>query len=240
MNLFFKKILLVAAIFFAQGLKAQVEIKSTDLDRIKPKSVKKLIIEQQQQDILYFSDLKPSLAGNDYEGYKSYTKKYKVEGDMDEVWQAYVGTDQTQVWNNSKSSFAMLYSRKSDQINYADKPYFGLEKGLIYYLNLKVVMGFYKLPVAFEILQVDSEQKIIEMSYLKGGKASGKQIIRFTSLENGDTEVIHENYFKSESKFRDKYLYPYFHTRIINKFHHKMKKNVRQQHIEEERMLAGK
>ncbi len=134
----------------------------------------------------------------------------------------------------------MLYSRQADRINYADKPYFGLETGLIYYLNLKVLMGLYKLPVAFEILKVDEGQKIIEMSYLKGGKAQGKQIIQFIALKNGDTEIVHENYFRSESKFRDKYLYPFFHTRIINKFHHKIRKRINQQHREDEQLLAGK
>ncbi len=240
MNLFLRIAFVTAAVFFTNCLLAQVRISSVNLSRIEQKSVKKLIREQQNSDQVYFTDLEPSLADNDYDGYRSYTKKYVVKGSEAEVWQAYANTDQTKVWNNSKSSFAMLYSRQADEINYADKPYFGLENGLIYYLNLKVLMGFYKLPVAFEILNVDKEQRIIEMSYLQGGKAQGKQIIHLTALENGDTEVVHENYFKSESKFRDKYLYPFFHTRIINKFHHKIRKRINQHHREDDRLLAGK
>ena len=93
-------------------------------------------------------------------------------------------------------------------------------------MNLKLLNGLYNLPVAFEITKIDEGNKMIEFSYLKGGKARGAQVIQLMSTDRGYTKVVHKSYVQSHSKFRDKYLYPYFHNKIINEFHGNMRRLI--------------
>jgi hypothetical protein len=77
----------------------------------------------------------------------------------------------------------------------------------------------YNLAVAFEIIAIDVLNREIIFSYVEGGKSQGEQSIQFIDTKDGYTEIIHSTLFKSDSKFRDKFLYPKFHIKAINEFH---------------------
>ena len=85
-------------------------------------------------------------------------------------------------------------------------------------------MGLVKVPVAFEIITVDEKEKVIEFSYMDDNKSKGVQRIKYTTADNGKIKIVHTSYFKSNSRFRDKFMYPFFHKRIINSFHRNMRK----------------
>ena len=85
-------------------------------------------------------------------------------------------------------------------------------------------MGIYNVPVAFEFITVDSVQKVIEFSYIEGNKSSGVQQIKFLDMGGNRTKILHISYFKSNSPFRDRWLYPFFHIKIVNNFHRNMKR----------------
>ena len=63
----------------------------------------------------------------------------------------------------------------------------------------------------------------MKFCYVEGGKAAGSQMIKLVSKGPNTTEVIHDTYYKSGSKFRDEKLYPIVHERIINEFHRNVK-----------------
>jgi hypothetical protein len=44
----------------------------------------------------------------------------------------------------------------------------------------------------------------------------------FTDEGNGNTRIVHRSYFRSNSRLRDAILYPFFHKRIVNRFHRNM------------------
>lgn len=206
---------------------AQTSISSVEFGQIRQKKVKKIIVEQQRQEIHYFSDLEVSVHCNDdLSGFTEYEKTYVVKENIDEVWNAYNNTSQTDVWDINRISVGMLVSQKDQSIVYANQDLYGLKVGQLYYLNLKVLNGIYNLPVVFEIIKVDRLKRLFEISYLKGGKAQGKQVIQLVEAEDGFTRIIHKSYVKSNSKIRDKYLYPFFHNKIINEFHANMKKMI--------------
>jgi hypothetical protein len=205
----------------------QDDFNSVDLNQIKQRKIKKLIRQLQSSEYKGFSDLEVSVnSESSMDEYKHYTKEYLVKQDVEEVWYNYVFSSQTEVWDISKISFGMIYCRDSKSIIYADQMLKGLEKGRIYYLNLKILGGIYNLPVAFEITNFDPINKTVEFSYLKGGKARGKQWIRLEETEQGNTKIVHQTLVKSDSNFRDKYLYPYFHNKLINEFHMNMKRII--------------
>lgn len=206
---------------------AQDAIDQLDFKKIKQKKVRRFIRQQQKKNLSTFSELKTSVNLRDeLTDFMNYEKVYLVKEGCDFVWDNYRYSSQTDVWDLNKISFAFLFSRESASIIYANQYFYGLEEGQIFYLNLKIMNGFYNLPVAFKIINVDQEQKLIEFSYLKGGKANGKQSIQLEETEDGYTRIVHRSFVKSDSKFRDKYLYPYFHNKLINEFHSNMKKLI--------------
>ncbi len=205
----------------------QTTINSVEFGQIKQKKVKRIIAEQQKQEVQFFSDLEVSVnCSDDVSGFTEYEKIYVVKENIDEVWNAYNNTSQTDAWDINRISVGMLVSQKDQTIVYANQDLYGLKVGQLYYLNLKVLNGIYNLPVVFEIIKVDHLNRLFEISYLKGGKAQGKQVIQLVGAENGFTRIIHKSYVKSNSKIRDKYLYPFFHNKIINEFHANMRRVI--------------
>ena len=56
------------------------------------------------------------------------------------------------------------------------------------------------------------------------GKARGLQKIQLVETPEGYTRIIHITYFRSNSRFRDKALYPHFHKKAITEFHNNIKR----------------
>ncbi len=214
-------------VFIAGTVFGQTSISSVEFDQIKQKKVKKIIIEQQKQEVHFFSELQVSVqCDDDLSEFTAYEKNYIVKENIDDVWSIYNNTSQTDVWDINRISVGMLVSKKNKSIVYANQDLYGMEEGLLYYLNLKVLNGIFNLPVVFKIIKVDPANRLFELSYLKGGKAQGKQVIQLVDTENGYTKIVHKSYVRSNSKIRDKYLYPFFHNKIINEFHANMKKMI--------------
>lgn len=211
----------------AGTIHAQNNISSVDFNQIKYKSVKNYIAEQQNRQIEYFSEMEASVKEHtDLTSFMNYEKEYIIKESSDVVWENYKHSNQTDIWELRRVAFGMLYSRESESQVYADQDFYGMEVGQIYYLNLKVLNGLYRLPVVFEIITVDPEKKLFEFSYLKGGTAQGKQMIQFEDTEEGYTRIIHKSFVKSHSKIRDMYIYPFFHNKIIKEFHDNMRRTI--------------
>lgn len=231
--------LLIAISLAAGNINAQNSISSVDFSQIKHKSVKNYIVDQQNRQIQYFSDMEASVQKNtDLASFMNYEKEYIIKESSDVVWEYYKHSSQTDIWDLRRVAFGMLYSRADQSQVYADQDYYGMEVGQIYYLHLKVVNGLFRLPVVFEIITVDPEKKLFEFSYLKGGTAQGKQMIQFEDTEEGYTRIIHKSFVKSHSKIRDMYIYPFFHNKIIKEFHGNMRRTIAENTKKKERMLA--
>jgi len=216
----------------------QVEISAVDLQKIDQKKVRSLLKNQNLQ-VKSFSELSTSVHEDDeLLDFKHFEKSYTVKENLDLVWDLYTFSCQADVWDLTKISFAMLYNDADQSLIYANQDCIGLQSGQIFYLNLKIMNGFYNLPVSFKIVKVDHDNKSIELSYLKGGKTSGKQIIELIETEEGFTNIIHRSIVKGNSAIRDKYLYPYFHNKLINEFHANMKRIIVQQSKADAELLA--
>jgi hypothetical protein len=174
-----------------------------------------------------FSDIKASWKGLVCEDDFNIQKKtYHIKDDISDVWTKYKTTSPAESWNGKRVMFGLLVSKTLNKPIYSGDSFDEIQPGQVIYLNLKL-LKFYNLAMAFEVLVVDSEKRIIEFSYLEGNKSQGKQCLQFVESENGTTNIIHSSYFKSDSKMRDKFLYPFFHTRTTNEFHRIMKRIIK-------------
>ncbi len=172
-----------------------------------------------------FAEIHPSWKrGKDLSPYSKNEMTFCLKGKLEDVWQGYISANPSKSWNGRKVSFGLLIQKFPGNIFYNNDSIMGVDTGQVYFLNLKLLLGLYKVPVAFEMITVDAEEKVIEFSYIEGNKSSGVQQIKFSDIGGNRTLIVHSSYFKSKSKFRDKNLYPFFHEKIVSDFHRNMRK----------------
>lgn len=152
--------------------------------------------------------------------YNEHFEKYLYDQSFDQVWDTYVTIDPAKAWAGRMIHFNQLYSRETGEEVFPGQEYLGgMGVGQVIILNLHVFNGAIKLTVGHEVMEVDKNKKLIRICYLENSKSEGSQFITFKSLPNGKTEVSHKTFYRSGSWFRDKIIYPYFHTKAINEFH---------------------
>ena len=101
-----------------------------------------------------------------------------------------------------------------------------IDTGQVYFLNLRLLKGLLNVPVAFEIINIDAGNKIVEFSYIDSNKERGKQTLKFSDNGDGCTSILHLSYFKSNSTIRDAMFYPLLHRKFIKEFHRNMKQGI--------------
>ena len=204
---------------------AQLMLNDINLDQIRQKKIRKYIETQISEDKVLFTDIKPSCnSGKNLTSFSKNEMTFYLKGNFDDIWQGYISENPSCSWNARKVTFGVLLQKFPNKISYNNDDIDGVFTGQVYFLNLKVMKGIYNLPVAFEIITVDSVDRVIEFSYIEGNKSSGVQQIKFLEAGDSNTKIIHTSYFKSDSDFRDKWIYPYFHKKIVNDFHRNMRK----------------
>jgi len=194
-------------------------------DQIKQRKIRAYIQSQINDNKHLFSDIHPSWQqGKDLTAYSKNEMTFFLKGKFQDIWDGYISASPSKSWNGRKVSFGLFLQKFPGHIFYDHDSMVGIDTGQVYFLNLKILQGMYNLPVAFEIIKVDAVEKVFEFSYIEGNKSGGVQQIKFMDMGDECTKIMHTSYFKSNSHFRDKWLYPFFHKKIVNDFHRNMKK----------------
>jgi len=203
----------------------QPNLDDINLERIQQRKIRKYIECQIEEGKHQFGEIHPSWnSGQDLSSYKKNEMTFFLKGNFLDIWQGYVSANPSKSWNARKISFGLLLRKFPGNIYYNHDPIMGVDTGQVYFLNLNLLLGIFNLPVAFEMITVDTEQRIIEFSYIEGNKSIGVQQVKFMDIGQERTEIIHTSYFKSDSQFRDKWIYPFFHKIIVNDFHRNMRR----------------
>jgi hypothetical protein len=204
---------------------AQSNLMDIDLQQIPQKKVRTLITGLQKDQYSGTNGLESTWKqGQELDGYRELESDFSIQSDYMKVWDSYTSTSPAKSWDGKKVTFGLLLSKYQNTILYRkDDRYTGVDTGQVIYLNLKILKGLYNLAVGFEVTDVDPVNRSITFSYMKGGKSSGRQTICFKPSGNGTTEIFHHTTFKSNSHFRDLYLYPHFHKILIKEFHRNMR-----------------
>lgn len=195
------------------------------LELIQQRKIRKYVECQIEEGKHQFCDIHPSWSsGNDLSSYRKNEMTFFLKGNFQYIWQGYISANPSKSWNGRKISFGLLLQKIPGNIFYNHDPIMGADTGQVYFLNLKLMHGIFNVAVAFEIITLDTKKLIIEFSYIEGNKSFGVQQVKFIDIGGERTEIIHTSYFKSDSHFRDKWLYPFFHKIIINDFHRNMRR----------------
>lgn len=150
--------------------------------------------------------------------------KYNLDHNLEDVWNAYIDIPPAEAWTGKRIAFSFCFDRNEESLTYLNDDYDGLKENQLIFIEIKVAFGLVKIAVTHEVNQVDPVEKKCKFCYVEGGKAKGSQMIKFVATGPNSTMVVHDTYYKSESKFRDIVLYPFVHGRIIDEFHANVKR----------------
>jgi hypothetical protein len=206
---------------------SQTPVDCIELNRIPQRSIRHLLKHEEASQIRYLNDFKPSCKNDrDTMGFTIMKNSYLIKDKLDDVWDIYKNTSISKAWNGRLASFGVFFSKWSDQVCYNnDDTAATIDTGQVFFIDLRLMHGLYNLPVGLEVLNIDNLLRTITFSYLEGGKSKGVQTISLFEDESGYTRIIHTSAFKSDSRFRDRHLYPFYHTKILNEFHWNVLKN---------------
>ncbi|MEO1514363.1 MAG: hypothetical protein AAFV95_05100 [Bacteroidota bacterium] len=209
---------------------AQKKLSDVDWERVQFKKLEKMAAQQQKLGRQFINDLQATChhSAPDSSEFTFHTKTYRIQANIDSLWTAYLTADPAAAWKSKIISFGLLYAPQENQIYYADDQIDLLEESQMVFLNLRI-WGMVNIAVAHRIDKIDPLQKRIRFCYLDCGKTRGSQEMSLHQITPQITEVRHHSYFKGDSKFRDKRLYPNFHEKAIDQFHANVERWLKQQ-----------
>jgi len=134
----------------------------------------------------------------------------------------YVNCNINDAWNCGKTlQLGLVLDKNSGHIFYAGSDIKNAQEGYMMYVQMKH-WNILTIANAQEVVEVNEAKKRLVFSYIKGSKSEGKQVVLFHAQPNGGCRIEHISYFKSHSRIRDKYLYPYFHSKTVLVYHKHM------------------
>jgi len=197
---------------------------SINLDEIPQRKVRKYIQSRSIDTMPDFSRIHPSWKKEVRESdfnvrEKTFFQKYKLSS----VWECYSHAIPEKTWNAHSFRLGLLISKTLNKAIYVNNSFLPtIDTGQVFFLNLRLLKGLVNAPVAFEVINIDSDNQILEVSYIENNKSKGKQTIQFFDNGDGRTRIVHRSYFKSGSKLYDALLYPHFHKKFVKEFHRNM------------------
>lgn len=223
---FQKTNLILSILFIIISLPGYAQRPQTiSLGEIPQKQLRKYI---EARDINYMQNFTSIQAswnkGTDKSTFHIHEKLFFLNYKLDDVWKCYRNAKPVVTWNTHFIRIGLLISKASNSVTYLNNINSPIvDTGQVVFLDLRLWRGIFNVPLAFEITNIDPHLKILEFSYIDSNTSKGKQTVQFFDNGDGRTRIIHSSYFKSDSHFRDKFLYPHFHSKFIRQFHRNMK-----------------
>ncbi len=191
-----------------------------DFSRINNKKVAEFIRSNGLFLLKDFADLESfSRSHPDFKDFHHHNKTFYIQQPIDKVWDTYKNIPPKKAWCGTVFKFGLQYCRKLNRLTYTDDEYKGAAVGQIVLIRVKMLGGLARIAVGHEITAVNNEERMLETCYLLKGKAMGSQQIRLTATKDGFTAINHHTIYKSGSQFRDKWLYPFLHSKAVTAFH---------------------
>lgn len=197
-----------------------MKLSEINYSKIKLPLVAQLLKAQQAAGVNHFADLVSTRPTKDtIADHNVVADTFTIPAAFDVVFDHYLSADPSKAWaGGTLVQFGLALNKNNGEVYYPNAPYPGAEEGHVFYIHLNI-LGLKKICMGQEIVEINRDKGVIVFSYIEGGKTDGMQEMKFESLSNGQTRIVHTSYFKGVSPFRDKYLYPFFHSMVVRRFH---------------------
>ncbi len=221
----FKKIFITFLFLlpFSFVILAQCSVESINPKKIPLRHKYKFIHNKYLENITNLDDLYPDCySKTDSDLYYSQEDSFIVKENINTVWNKYKTISLKDTYSGNLVNLGFVYSKNKHKIYYVNDDYEGICEGQVYFIRLNLLGGLKKLIVAYEVTKVDDEKKMIQFCYINKGISEGSQRVFLYKTKNGYTKIEHKTFYKSNSKLRDKRIYPIFHRKIVNELHNNL------------------
>jgi len=216
-------ILILFALSFSITVWSQMKISEIDAKKLGYKKVAKYLKNEELKKLRFFFEIQPSINDScDLSKFYFHSGTYIINSSVQDVWNICITTSPAVLWNGKMLGLACVYDVNTDNMFYvSDEQCNTLDLKQIYFINLRI-MRLFNVAAALMVTKIDADQKLIEFTYIRGNKSVGKQILRLFEFGNNGTKIVHDTFYKSNSKMRDRKFYSRFHQIAITDLHKKI------------------
>lgn len=187
-------------------------------DNIKQKKIREMIRQHAWKSQEDFAKIRSECIDKEDDNYFVHEKNFLIRQPIEKVWNTYLNIQPKDAWSGDFVSFGVLFSNEPT-LHYINDPSPESSAGQVVFINLRFLGGLFNLAVAHKIMEINSPEHLIRTCYIADGKSKGSQYIRMAATPEGYTRITHTTFYKSDSPFRDKNIYPLFHAKVITEFH---------------------
>lgn len=223
MKAYIEIIAIICALYFLfdPSIARSQNIDNLNFEGLSPKAIE--LVEQKLKSVSSFDSLRTSIQEISEEllsnGYSYHQKEFELNGDANEIFSLYTSVSPSEIWSGPHNIFCFLFSREDQKFLTLNDQLPCIREGMQLF-NVVDFLGP-KFLFGMEIIKIDYDILRIEFAYLEGNISSGIQVLQF--IQDGEHTIIsHHSYYKSESNFRDQFIYPIFHDHVINEYHYRM------------------
>ncbi|MEL6196140.1 MAG: hypothetical protein AAFQ77_03720 [Myxococcota bacterium] len=149
--------------------------------------------------------------------YAYHQKTYAFSVSADIVRDTLRNSPPARLWSGD-AKHQLTYDRNTQTVHLPDDDHPPLTEGMVIVLDLRLVAPVH-IPVGFEIVQMDLKSGRMAFGYVRGNRSQGLQRLTIHEDDRQTARIMHETWYDSGSYVRDRFLYPFFHTRLLNAFY---------------------
>ncbi len=153
-----------------------------------------------------------------------HVKYFRVNSPIEKAWDAYKQISPSKAWQSNIIQFSLLHNRTHQRVFLGHQPELPtLDINQLHILTIKLLFGRINLCVGYEVTEVNDQEKYFTTEYLKISKSMGYQTIKLESISDNCTKVTHYTKYLSGNWFRDRFIYPIFHSMTVSVLHNNVK-----------------
>lgn len=218
-----KHLILSILFWFSFSASGQNTIDSINPQKIHQRHKYKFIHNKYLENLSCLDSLQPKCYQKTIsETYHFQEDSFIVKENINTVWQKYKSISLKDAYCGSLVSLGFVYSKNTKKVYYINDNYDGIREGQVFFIRLNLFGGLKHIIVAYEVTKIDNKQKMMQFCYINNGISVGSQRIYLYKTKNDFTKIEHKTFYKSESKIRDRWLYPKFHKKIVSELHHNL------------------
>ncbi len=157
--------------------------------------------------------------------FKIHEASFNVAAPVNEVWNFYKNIHPVQCWDIGIIQMGAYFNQPEKKFVYPHTAFNGIEVGHKVLVKIVLLGGAINSITGHEIININEEEKFFETAYLTFSKTKGFQKVQFSDAGNNTTVITHHTRYLADSALRN-ILYPYFHNKVITKFHENIKEQI--------------
>lgn len=122
-----------------------------------------------------------------------------------------------QLWVGD-TRYQVSFDRDTGQVYVPGDDHPPLRERMVVVLDLRIIPAVH-IPTAFELVKLDRAGGRVAFGYVRGNKSQGLQRLTIHEDDRRTARILHETWYDSGNTVRDRFFYPTFHERLMDRFY---------------------